>query len=64
MLREQLERIISGLKRLRLTEGEKQFTESVAQYYNQTGKLTEQQESISEGIYREKTRPPRKVRIA
>jgi uncharacterized membrane-anchored protein len=64
MLKEQLEGIISGLKRPRLTEREKQFIESVAQYYNQTGRLTEQQESILEGIYREKTRPPRKVRIA
>jgi hypothetical protein len=64
MLKEQLEGIISGLKRPGLTEREKQFVELVAQYYNQTGSLTEQQESILEGIYREKTRPPRKVRIA
>ena len=64
MLKEQLEGIISGLKRPGLTEREEQFIESVAQYYNQTGRLTEQQESILEGIYREKTRPPQKVSTA
>jgi uncharacterized membrane-anchored protein len=61
MLTEQLERMISGLKRPGLTEREKQFIESAAHYYNQTGRLTEQQESILEGIYREKTRFPSKV---
>jgi uncharacterized membrane-anchored protein len=61
MLKEQLERMISGLKRPGLTEREKQFIESAAHYYNQTGRLTEQQESILEGIYREKTRFPSKV---
>ena len=61
MLKEQLERMISGIKRPGLTEREKQFIESAADYYNQTGRLTEQQESILEGIYREKTRLPPKV---
>jgi uncharacterized membrane-anchored protein len=61
MLKERLERMISGLKRPGLTEREKQFIESAAHYYNQTGRLTEQQESILEGIYREKTRFPSKV---
>jgi len=64
MLKERLERMISGLKRPGLTEREKQFIESAAHHYNQTGGLTEQQESILEGIYREKTRFPRKVGTA
>jgi len=51
MLKEQLEGIISGLKRPGLMKREKQFIESVAQYYNQTGRLSEQQEAILEGIY-------------
>jgi hypothetical protein len=53
--KEQLERMMSGLKRPGLTEREKLFIESAANYFNQTGRLTEQQESILEGLYREKT---------
>jgi len=60
--REQLERMISGLKRPGLTERERLFIESAASYFNQTGKLTEQQESILEGLYREKTGFLQKVR--
>lgn len=33
---------------------EKQFIEAVKKYFNENGKVTEQQESILEGIYREK----------
>jgi hypothetical protein len=53
--KEQLERMMSGLKRPGLTEREKKFIELAARYFNQTGGLTEQQESILEGLYREKT---------
>ena len=61
MLKEQVERMISGLKRPGLTERERQFIESAAHYYNQTGRLTEQQESILEGVYRENAGSPSKV---
>jgi len=37
-----------------LTPREKQFVESVKRYFLDHGKLTEQQESILKGIYREK----------
>lgn len=56
MKTERLRCIISGLDRYELTKLEQRFVESVEQYFKQTGKLTEQQESILEGLYREKTR--------
>ena len=37
-----------------LTFREKQFVEAVKRYFFEHGKLTEQQESILKGIYREK----------
>lgn len=37
-----------------LTSREKQFVEAVKRYLFEHGKLTEQQESILKGIYREK----------
>jgi uncharacterized membrane-anchored protein len=37
-----------------LTTREKQFVEAVKRYFFEHGKLTEQQESILKGIYREK----------
>jgi len=48
--------IASALKHYRLTEMEKRFVELTEQVHNQNGILTEQQESILEGIYREKKR--------
>ena len=47
--------ILLGLKRDELTFRERQFIEAVEKYFNEKGMLTEQQESILEGIYREKT---------
>jgi uncharacterized membrane-anchored protein len=46
--------ILSVLNRYELTWREKQFVEAVKRYFNENGILTEQQESILEGIYREK----------
>ncbi len=46
--------ILVGLKRYELTLREKQFIEAVEKYFNEKGMLTDQQESILEGIYREK----------
>ena len=44
-----------GLKRDELTLRERQFIEAVEKYFNENGVLTDQQESILERIYREKT---------
>jgi len=46
--------ILVGLKRDELTLGERQFIEAVEKYFYEKGVLTDQQESILEGIYREK----------
>lgn len=51
-----LKSILSALKQRELSFREKQFVEAVNQYFMKKGKVTEQQESILEGIYREKTR--------
>ncbi len=53
---ERLQCIVSGLSRYELTGLEKRFVQSVERYFNEEGKLTDQQESILEGLYREKTR--------
>jgi len=53
---ERLRCIVSGLNRYELTNLEQRFVESIDQYFKRTGKLTEQQESILEGLYMEKTR--------
>ena len=37
-----------------LTLGERQFTEAVEKHFHEKGALTDHQESILEGIYREK----------
>ena len=50
-----IECILAGLKRDELTLGERQFIEGVKKYFHEKGALTDQQESILEGIYREKT---------
>jgi hypothetical protein len=49
-----LQCILGGLKRYELTLRERQFVEAVEKYFNEKGVLTDQQESILEGIYREK----------
>jgi len=53
---ERIRCIICALKRYRLTEMEKRFIELTGHYLDQNGVLTDQQESILEGIYREKKR--------
>ncbi len=55
MDKERLECILSGLNRYELTGLEKRFVQSVGQYFKEKSMLTEQQESILEGVYREKT---------
>ena len=56
MNKERLKYIISGLDRYKLTGLEKRFVQSVEQYFEDKSTLTDQQESILEGVYREKTR--------
>ena len=46
--------ILGGLKRDELTLREKQFAERVKKHFKEKGALTDQEESILEGIYREK----------
>jgi uncharacterized membrane-anchored protein len=46
--------ILSVLNRYELTLRERQFVEAVERYFRQNGKLTDQQESILEGMCREK----------
>ena len=55
MDKERLECILSGLNRYELTGLEKRFVQSVEQYFKEESMLTDQQESILEGVYREKT---------
>ena len=55
MDKERLECIMSGLNRYELTGLEKRFVQSVEQYFQEKSMLTDQQESILEGVYREKT---------
>ena len=55
MDKERLECIMSGLNRYKLTGLEKRFIQSVEQYFQEESMLTDQQESILEGVYREKT---------
>lgn len=54
MDQKRLRRIVSVLERDELTLMEKQFLEGVKKYYFEHSKLTEQQWSILEGVYREK----------
>ena len=55
MDKERLTCIMSGLNRYKLTGLEKRFVQSVEQYFQEKSMLTNQQESILEGVYREKT---------
>jgi uncharacterized membrane-anchored protein len=54
MDQERLKRILSLLERHELTLRERQFVQAVDMYFNENGKVTDQQESVLEGIYREK----------
>jgi len=54
--KERLWCIVSVLGRCELTALEKQFVERVKDHFEKNGILTDQQESILEGIYREKVR--------
>ena len=47
--------ILFILGRYELSLREKQFVEALKIYFNENGKITDQQESVLEGIYREKT---------
>ena len=55
MDKERLECIMSGLNRYELTGLENRFVQSLGQYFKEKSILTDQQESILESIYREKT---------
>ena len=55
MDKERLKCIMSGLNRYELTGLEKRFVRSVGQHFKEKSILTDQQESILEGIYRERT---------
>jgi uncharacterized membrane-anchored protein len=46
--------ILSVLERYKLTLREKHFVEAVKNYFSENGKVTDQQESILEGLFREK----------
>ena len=56
MDKERLRSIVSALGSCELTYLEKQFVGRVQEYFKENGMLTEQQESILEGIYRGKIR--------
>lgn len=51
---ERLKCILSSLEVQELTLRERQFVEAVEKYFHEKGKVTDQQESVLEGIYREK----------
>jgi len=56
MDRERLKCIVSALKQSELTSIERGFLQRVNEYFEKNSMLTEQQESILEGIHREKVR--------
>jgi uncharacterized membrane-anchored protein len=49
-----LKSILSSLEGHELTLRERQFVEAVEKYFHENGKVTDQQESVLEGIYKEK----------
>jgi len=55
MDKDRLTCIMSGLNRYELTGPERRFVHSVEQHYKERSMLTDQQESILESIYWEKT---------
>ena len=54
MDQERLKCILSLLKRHELTLREREFVKAVEKYFHENGRITAQQESVLEGIYREK----------
>jgi hypothetical protein len=54
MDQERFNRILLFLQQHPLTSRERQFLEAVEKYLVENGKVTDQQESVLEGIYREK----------
>ena len=56
MGQERFKRIASILERDELTLRERQFVEAIKKCFNEKMELTAQQESILDGIYKEKTR--------
>lgn len=54
MDQEKFKCIQSALERYGLTMREKLFLEAVKKYFKENGEITDQQESILKGIYREK----------
>jgi uncharacterized membrane-anchored protein len=54
MDQERFKCVLSLLERHELTLRERQFVEAVEKYFSENGKITTQQESVLEGIYREK----------
>ena len=56
MNKERLGSIVSALGHCEMTYLEKQFVERVNEYFKENGMLTQQQESILEGVFREKIR--------
>ncbi len=60
MDKRRLESVVSLLGHSELTFLEKRFLERVKEYFEKHGQLTEQQQSILEGICREKVRWMRK----
>ncbi len=54
MDQERFKCIVSVLERDELTLRERQFVEAVKKYLDENGRVTDQQESVLEGIYKEK----------
>jgi hypothetical protein len=54
MDQERLKQILSLLKQHPLTLRERHFVEALEKYFVEKGSLTDQQESVLEGIYKEK----------
>ena len=54
MDQERFKRILSFLEQHPLTSRERQFVEAVEKYLIENGRVTDQQESVLEGIYNEK----------
>ena len=54
MDQERFKCIVSALERDELTLRERQFVEAVKKYLNENGRVADQQESVLEGIYKEK----------
>jgi uncharacterized membrane-anchored protein len=54
MDQKRFECILSVLERYELTPREKHFVKAVLNYFSANGRVTDQQESILEGIFREK----------